>query len=123
MIILKDMATQWLVTVRVDDEVEMKIVAWSNWYNAENVATRIKESWPVSAQEAYDIAIEEHLGWISTLVVTTLEKTIYENEEGDLDGHPLYKKTFADPNFNPRWEHWTSDYTEIIDIVTKKTED
>lgn len=29
----------------------------------------------------------------------------------------LYKETFQDPKFNPRWANGTADYTEVVIII------
>ena len=107
------MATQGIVSVREHDEVIMKVVAGSDGYNASKVATKLRGEWPVSAERAYDIAIQEVFGSVHDLVVQTIGEDLYK---GDDELNPRYRTTFADPNFNPRWEHGTADHVEIVDL-------
>lgn len=113
------MATQGIVSVREDKEVVMKVVAGINGYNAPKVAKELKSRWPVTPQEAYDIAISNNFGVIEDLVVVTLGENFFKEDE-DLD--PRYQETFKNPNFNPRWERGTAAYVEIVD-VRKMTQD
>lgn len=107
------MATQGIVSVREHGEVVMKVVAGSEGYNAKKFASRLQQEWPVSAERAYDIAIEEVFGATHDRVVLTLGQTVFEGDE-DLD--PRYQNTFSNPQFNPRWEQGTADHVEIVDV-------
>jgi hypothetical protein len=107
------MATQGIVSVREHGEVVMKVVAGCDGYNAPIVAELLEEEWPVTPERAYEIAFREGLGDTRSLVVLTLGQTVYNGDE-DID--PRYHETFADPNFNPRWENGTADFTEVIDV-------
>lgn len=107
------MATQGIVSVRERDEVVMKVVAGSDGYNAPQVAARLQQEWPIDAERAYDIAVEEVFGTTHNLVVLTLGKAVFKGDE-ELD--PRYAATFSDPNFNPRWEQGIADYVEIVDV-------
>ncbi|MFA6024226.1 MAG: hypothetical protein WC777_03355 [Candidatus Gracilibacteria bacterium] len=107
------MGTQGIVSVCEHDEVVMKVIAGTDGYNAPNVAKRLQQEWPVSAERAYDIAVEEVFGTAHDLVVLTLGQAVFQGEE-DLD--PRYQATFGDPNFNPRWELGIADHVEVIDI-------
>lgn len=107
------MATQGIVSVREHGEVVMKVVAGTDGYNAQKVATRLQREWPVSPETAYDIAVQEVFGTVHDLVVLTLGKALFK---GDEEIHPRYHETFSDPQFNPRWEQGIADYVEVVDF-------
>lgn len=107
------MATQGLVTVKSHDTVVMKIVAGINGYNAQEVADKIKKSWPLSTEAAYEIAKMIGFGSTECLVVMSASEIKYDGGE-EID--PRYRKTFNQPEFNPRWERGTADYVVIIDV-------
>lgn len=107
------MATQGIVSVREHNEVVMKIVAGTDGYNALKVAKRLRKEWPVNPEQAYEIAVQEVFGKVHDLVVLTLGAALYKGDD-ELD--PRYQATFADPNFNPRWEQGTADHVEIVDL-------
>lgn len=107
------MATQGLISVVKNRKVVMKIVAGCDGYNAEKLAQEIKESWPISAQKAYDLAVQHNFGCIDDLVVLLKSKFIFE---GDRDLSPLYRKTFNKPKFNPRWKCGIAAHTVVIKV-------
>jgi len=109
------MATQGLVTVRSksDGKVLMKIVAGCDGYNAQRVANILRASWPVSVGQAYTMAREIGFGSNEDLVVITATEVRFD---GDYDLGPLYRSTFEQPEFNPRWEHGTADNVVVIDV-------
>ena len=51
------MATQGLVTVKSGETVLMKVVAGCDGYNAKKIANRLKKSWPMKAQDAFNTAL------------------------------------------------------------------
>jgi uncharacterized protein YaiE (UPF0345 family) len=107
------MGTQGLVTVMDGTEVVMKIVAGSNGYNAKKLAATIRKNWPLSAENAYTIARAKDFGGRSCLVVLTYNEAIFK---GDEDLGPLYRETFKNPKFNPRWDYGTADCVEVINV-------
>lgn len=114
------MATQGVVSVVCNGKVVMKIVTGSDGNRAKSLASKIKEKWPVSKEEAFKLAKNLGLGNENSLVIVT-EESIYTEICGnptffDHDEHPLCRETFQDPRFNPRWKRGTADHIEIIEV-------
>lgn len=107
------MGTQGLVTVMDGTEVVMKIIAGSDGYNAGKLAAAIKHVWPLSAEAAYRLARDFAFGERNCLVVLTYNEAIFK---GDEDLEPIYRDTFKNPKFNPRWKHGTADCVEVVNI-------
>ncbi|MFH1367239.1 MAG: hypothetical protein ABIH38_04640 [Patescibacteria group bacterium] len=107
------MATQGLVTVVHAGKVVMKIVVGSNGMKAQTLAKRVKNAWPVSAEKAYEIAVETGFGCQNCRVVITPTRTLFY---GDGGLRPLYRKTFQQPCFNPRWKYGTADHIIVINV-------
>lgn len=107
------MATQGLVTVIDGGRVLMKVVTGSDGYNAKPVADRIRQSWPCTAQEAYQIALDGNFGNKDSLVVMTDSEVVSKTDE---DLSPRYRETFQQPQFNPRWPQGTAGYTEEVKV-------
>jgi len=105
--------TQGLISVTHNDEVVMKIVVGCNGYHFKKVVKQLKGEWPVSLERAYEIALENDFGSENCLVVMDGNSEIFK---GDEDHSPLYRETFADPNFNPRWECGLTDKFEILKV-------
>jgi hypothetical protein len=108
------MATQGLVTVRQNGTVKLKIVAGSDGYNAKRVATAIRKLGRVpTLTEAWTIASQNSFGDRDDDLVVMDERNVRTC------AHPiprLYRKTFRQPEFNPRWQRGTADHIEVVDI-------
>jgi hypothetical protein len=107
------MATQGLITVQSGGHVLMKIVAGCNGYNAPKLAEEIKKRWPLSTKDAYKLAFSMNFGCPPCLVAFTESEVAFVEDE-ELD--PLYRETFQEPRFNPRWKQGIADYIEIINV-------
>lgn len=106
--------TQGLVSIRKDGKVVMKIVAGNDGMNAKALADKIKHLGVVPTPTiAMVMARQCGFGSTNTLVVVEKSATHYD---GDGEPGPLYLETFHLPNFNPRWEQGTADFTEIVDL-------
>ncbi len=113
------MATQGLVTLKRGEVVLMKIVVGDNGMKAGVLAKAIQMlmantgSLP-SSKEAYQMAERTHFGCPACLVVVT---------ESDMtclftqDPGPLYRSTFTQPRFNPRWESGLCEHVRVIDTT------
>lgn len=105
--------TQGIVSFISRGKVLLKIIVGSNGMNAKVVADIIEKAWPITAQEAYDIAIKNKFGCTDCLVVMTDLETIYNDEETLSN---LYREKFSIPEFNPRWVKGTADYVIIVSV-------
>lgn len=125
------MATQGIVSVISRKKVLMKVVAGCDGYNANLLAKKLLEQWPVEPEKAYELAKEVRFGCDACRFVITKDKILglnevnheLENFEGDEDfdtsGHNLYREKFKDPMFNPRWKYGTASHFQIVDVATK----
>ncbi len=113
------MATQGLVTIRKAGAVVMKFVAGSDGQHAEKLAQWLNtHGVPATLIEAQELALARNFGSRDTLVVVDTDLVRYQDDEyPDLpEQESLYRKTFEDPAFNPRWSLGIADYTVIIDL-------
>ena len=108
------MATQGLVTVRNGEGVViMKVIAGIDGMCANALANVLKSRWPLTAPEAHAAALGVGFGSEETLVVSTQTEDYYV---GDDDLSTLYRETFDNPTFNPRWKYGIADHTVIISV-------
>lgn len=107
------MATQGLITVRKGGEVKMKIVAGSEGYKATTMEEYVRANWPLTMDEAYTAALKIGFGNKDNLVVVTPDQMRFDGS-GELSR--LYRSTFNQPEFNPRWKNGIPEYVEVIDF-------
>lgn len=110
------MATQGLLSI-IDNgtkEVLFKVVCGCNGYNvlklSDILSTSRKEDF--SAATILASAIESGVGCKDCLVVMDRKGSVGVEEELN----ELYRGTFSDPIFNPRWKRGTADYSEVLYI-------
>lgn len=102
--------TQGLVSVVENGKVVFKIVAGCNGYNAPALAKRLSENQPFNIQKCLSYSREEDFGCEDCLVVMSDKEII--SRAGEIG--PLYRETFCNPTFNPRWTHGTAGYTCVV---------
>ena len=106
--------TQGLITITEDGNVIMKIVAGSNGMIAEKVAKSLVKIYKrAKLSEVYEMVLDIGFGSQNDLVV------INENEQFSKSPDvisPLYRKTFTQPEFNPRWECGLADYVKVVHV-------
>jgi hypothetical protein len=112
------MGTQGLVTL-LDDKggVGMKIVAGCNGQSAGQVAARCMMLGRIpSVPEALQIAQEANYGCPGCIAVVTPDRIVLGGEDADPEGPwtSLYRATFGDPKFNPRWARGTADHSVVL---------
>jgi hypothetical protein len=108
------MATQGLVTVRRKGKVALKIVAGCNGMQAAMLARKLRAKKEVpTLKEAYDLAVSTKFGSGECLVVINETGELYK---GDEEVGPLYRETFDQPRFNPRWKQGTADHIILVDL-------
>lgn len=107
------MTTQAIISIVKNCHTIVKIICGCDGYNVEKLAEIIKSSQPNKIQDIYDIAIKNGFGCKDCLVVMDKNEIIYKG-----DGHvgPLYRETFDDPSFNPRWKNGNADYVIILKV-------
>lgn len=96
------MATQGIVSVRENGQVVFKVIAGCDGYNAVKLARRIEEENLRDIDAIYSAALDVDFGESCCLVVMDQVRARYDDEPDAL--LPLYRKTFSNPRFNPRWE-------------------
>ncbi|MDO8482664.1 MAG: hypothetical protein Q7S86_02500 [bacterium] len=107
--------TQGLVTIMHGGKVVMKIVAGCDGMNARKVANAIRKLGRIpSLKNAYEIAEKVEFGSAESLVVMGEKRSKLGGSKERLG--PLYRKTFSQPRFNPRWKRGTADHIVVIDL-------
>ena len=108
------MATQGLVTITRQGKVVMKFIAGCDGMNASKVAAALHRAGTIPGlARAYDMAQKLGFGSEASLVVMDAKGIEFHG-----DGKPskLYRKTFNQPAFNPRWKCGTADHVKIIEL-------
>lgn len=107
------MATQAIISLMKKGRVSIKIVCGCNGYNVEKLIEIIKDIQPEKIQDIYKIALENKFGCRECLVVMDDKNVVFK---GDGYVGPLYRETFNDPSFNPRWKSGIAEYVIILKI-------
>ena len=109
----KAMATQGLVTVNQGGSVIMKVIAGTDGMNVDRLTAIIRRSWPMTAEEVYAAARLIPFGSERCLVVMTSSDFVFNGDE--LEGlEDLYRASFDNPGFNPRWVSGECEYFELV---------
>ncbi len=107
------MATQGLVTVNQGGSVIMKVIAGTDGMNVDRLTAIIRRSWPMTAEEVYAAARLIPFGSERCLVVMTSSDFVFNGDE--LEGlEDLYRASFDNPGFNPRWVSGECEYFELV---------
>lgn len=107
------MATQALLTVKKNNEIQYKVIVGSQGMSLPYMKAFVIENPEADLQEVYEKA-KELFGEDSTVVQGSPDEIIYMDEVDDARG--LYKDKFYDEAFNPRWEHGTADCSSILNL-------
>lgn len=113
------MATQGTVAITNGTSwVRYKVVSGSDGHNARALAEAVAEEEfaDLTCDRIAEIAKQVGLGSCGSLVVMGIDGELAGDFEEDELG-PLYRLTFCNPWFNPRWEHGTADYSLCVDPV------
>ncbi len=104
--------TQGLVTIQKDGKVVVKIVAGCNGKIAKTLASAIQDLGRVpKLREAYDLAQKAGFGSKECLVVVGARSFFHQCDE---PLSQLFRETFKQPRFNPRWDLGTADYVRVV---------
>ena len=106
------MATQGIVSlVNEQGETLVKVICGCDGYNAEKLANWLKQHPTLDLPEIHHKAIEFDFGCNDDLVVMSANDVYFRGED---DLPDLYRQTFNDPKFNPRWQIGTAPYVEVV---------
>ncbi len=108
------MATQGLITIQKNGTVAMKIVAGCNGMQAPALAAAIRRRGHIPGPlEVYTLALGMDFGCKDCLVVVDKKMCFYQ-----CDGPVgrLYRRTFRQPRFNPRWNRGTADHVRVVNF-------
>lgn len=119
------MATQRLLSiVSKEGKVLVKIVVGCEGYNIPKLKKLLRKEKALldfTVEDFINAAEESGCGCNNCLSIITPHQ-VYLSDEGDFNNdelpedYKLYRETFNDPKFNPRWEQGTADYVEILKI-------
>jgi len=107
------MGTQAIISLVKKDHTFIKVICGCNGYNAEKLARIIKDNRLEKIRDIYKVALENHFGCKDCLVVMDENDVIFN---GDVKLDPLYRETFDNPSFNPRWKNGIADNVIILKI-------
>ena len=110
------MATQGIVSITHNGKVVMKFIVGCNGMNAASLVKVLKKDGkiPKSLWDAYILAKRVGFGCPRCLVVMNKSRREFYGSEKRLDR--LYRKTFNQPRFNPRWKHGIADHVKVIEL-------
>jgi hypothetical protein len=98
------MATHGIVSVIKDGVVILKVIAGCNGWLASKLANQLKLAGNYDDLESiFKKALAIEFGSLETLVVMNAVTTFFSVNYSE-EPSPLYRKTFNNPRFNPRWE-------------------
>lgn len=108
------MATQGMVSILKNGETFIKIVVGCDGYNIDDFCQEIINKKTVNLTELYYMALKCDFGCGECLVVMNEEKILHPELES-IDWS-LYRNTFHNSNFNPRWESGITEYFKILNV-------
>ena len=109
------MATQGIVTIVRDEKVVMKFIAGCDGMSAGKLARALKKRGTVpKLSEAYNLSRELNFGSPKSLVVMGEKRSKFDRSIGRLP--VLYRRTFSQPRFNPRWKDGTADHVKVVEL-------
>lgn len=107
------MVTQAVISLVKKGHTFIKVVCGCNGYNAEKLLKIIEDKRLDKIRPIYKMAIQNNIGCKECLVVMDDSDIIFKGS-GSID--PLYRETFDNPSFNPRWKNGTAEYTAVLKI-------
>lgn len=118
------MGTQGVVSVVKGGKVVVKAIAGCNGMQAGRLAVFIRDViYQDRPPTVYQMARQVRFGCADCLVVMgpkSVETRTQLSE--DESSSPLYRRTFDDPQFNPRWERGTAEYVLVVDLDKRSIE-
>ena len=108
------MATQGLVTIIKGGEVAFKIIVGCDGYSADDLVQLIKDSGDTTIGGLVALSQEAGFGCDDCRVIMDAHSSVCGAGVEDLDER--YRRTFRDPQFNPRWERGTAEYVRVLEL-------
>lgn len=105
------MGTQAVVALVAGGQVRLKAICGINGAKADALADWLHSNPNANAQALYDHARQIRFGDEDDLVVMDKDIALFAFDE---ELNPLYRETFADPHFNPRWECGLADIQRVV---------
>lgn len=105
------MTTQAVISIVKNGHTFIKIVCGCEGYNAEKLAKIIEDKQLDKIKDIYDAALTAKFGCKDCLVVMNDNDMIFK---GDEEPSSLYRDTFDNPSFNPRWKCGIADNVIIL---------
>jgi len=94
----------------------MKIISGAEGMHAKKIARAIKKLGRVpKLKEAYKMAFDLGFSSPRSLVVMGEKRSEFDTTNVGRLG-PLYRKTFQQPRFNPRWKYGTADHIAVVKL-------
>jgi hypothetical protein len=107
------MATQAIISLVKNGHTFIKIICGCDGYNSDKLVKIIKDEQPDNIKDVYIMALEAGFGCKECLVVMDSENIVFD---GDEKVGQLYRETFDNPSFNPRWKMGIADIIVILKI-------
>lgn len=105
------MTTQAVISIVKNGRTFIKIVCGCDGYNTEKLVNIIEDKRLDKIQDIYSVALENKFGCKDCLVVMDDNDMIFK---GDEEPSSLYRETFDNPSFNPRWKCGIADNVIIL---------
>lgn len=114
------MGTQAIISMVKNGHTFIKIICGCDGYNADKLVKVLKDNKPGNIKDMtkqlklyYMMALENGFGCKDCLVVIDSENIIFD---GDDNITSLYRETFDNPSFNPRWKLGIADIVVVLNI-------
>jgi len=109
------MATQGLLSITLGGKVMAKIITGCDGKRIVPLAAWLRAHCKaVDGDELLKLCHAHDLGGESLIVQTS--PTDWHCDTADQELPPLYVEKFDDPDFNPRWQQGTAEYTERVEL-------
>jgi len=109
--------TQGLLTILKNGKVYYKVVCGCDGFEIPKLKRSVRKTSPRNIKELWERARKLSVGCDSCLVVISKSKMYFKGETDDWKrAEPIYRTTYNQPDFNPRWDIGSADYMEKITL-------
>jgi hypothetical protein len=117
------MGTQGVLSlVDKKGETVIKVVVGRDGQLLDALMGTIQKDKLTTVEQIHVAAMKQGFGCGHDLVIMNKMQAIVMGSDGKAMG-PLYRSTFHDPRFNPRWEHGTADHVLVANLPGNKCDD